>query len=145
VLLELIAVFSVALFTGAAIYINLVEHPARMECGTPIAVQEWRPSYRRASVMQASLALLGFASAFGAWLLGRGTPVLAGAVLIGAVVPFTLLVIHPTNRALRDLGVDADSATAAALLAKWNRLHAVRSGLALAALATLLLHLGGVL
>jgi hypothetical protein len=30
---EFVAVLSCSLFTGASIYINLVEHPARMECG----------------------------------------------------------------------------------------------------------------
>lgn len=29
---ELIAVLACALFTGATIYVNLVEHPARMQC-----------------------------------------------------------------------------------------------------------------
>jgi hypothetical protein len=142
--LELIAVFSIALFTGAAIYINLVEHPARVECGTSIAVQQWRPSYRRASVLQASLALIGFATALGAWIRGRGAAVLVAALLIVAVIPFTLLVISPTNRALHSPSLDTGSAGAAALLTKWNRLHAVRSSLALAAFVTLLLHLGGV-
>ncbi|MGH8187838.1 MAG: DUF1772 domain-containing protein [Steroidobacteraceae bacterium] len=141
--LELIAVFSVALFTGAAIYINLVEHPARVECGTSAAMQQWRPSYRRAAVLQASLALIGFATAVGSWFRGRGAAVLVAALLIGAVIPFTLLVIYPTNQALHNPSLDTGSADAAALLAKWNRLHAVRSGLALAALITLLLHLGG--
>ena len=47
------------LFAGAAIYVNLVEHPARMECGTEIAATEFSPSYRRAAVMQASLAATG--------------------------------------------------------------------------------------
>jgi hypothetical protein len=34
---EFIVVLACALFTGAAIYISLVEHPARMECGVEIA------------------------------------------------------------------------------------------------------------
>jgi hypothetical protein len=34
--LELIAVLAATLFTGASIYINLVEHPARMSCGTTV-------------------------------------------------------------------------------------------------------------
>lgn len=48
-ILQLIATFRTAIFAGEAIYINLVEHPARIECGTVAAVREWRPSYRRAS------------------------------------------------------------------------------------------------
>lgn len=57
---ELIATLCAGLFAGAAIYINVVEHPARMECGTNLAFKEFGPSYRRATVMQASLAALGF-------------------------------------------------------------------------------------
>jgi len=37
-LLELIATLCTGLFTGAAIYVNLVEHPARLEPGTAAAI-----------------------------------------------------------------------------------------------------------
>src|SRR5215471_7922334 len=47
------------LFCGAALYVNLVEHPARMSCGQELAVREFAPSYRRATIMQVSLALVG--------------------------------------------------------------------------------------
>src|SRR5437667_4771553 len=51
---QFIAVFAALLFTGAAIYINLVEHAARMECGTALATSVFGPSYRRAAVMRLS-------------------------------------------------------------------------------------------
>lgn len=47
--IEFIAVLSCTLFTGAAVYINLVEHPARMGCGTKTAATVWAPSYKRAA------------------------------------------------------------------------------------------------
>ena len=47
--LEIAATLVCALFAGAALYINVVEHPARMSCSTHIAVTEWAPSYRRAT------------------------------------------------------------------------------------------------
>jgi len=144
-LLELIAALCTGLFAGAAIYVNLVEHPARLEPGTAAAVKQWRPSYRRATVMQASLAVAGFLSSVGAWLQGRGTPVLIAGMLIGLVVPFTLIVIFPTNKQLADSGLDLDSTNAAALLDKWNRLHAIRSAAAVLAFVVLLLHLGALL
>lgn len=144
-ILELIATFCTALFAGAAIYINLVEHPARLECGTAAAVAEWRPSYRRATIMQASLALMGLLSAVGAWLQGRGALVLVAGLVLGIVIPFTLLIIFPTNEALEDPALDMHSARAVALLSKWNRLHAVRSVAALIALVVFLLDLGGLL
>ena len=49
---EFVAVLACSLFTGAAVYISLVEHPSRMECGVEIAATEFPFSYRRASVMQ---------------------------------------------------------------------------------------------
>ena len=53
----LTAVLACTLFTGASIYINLVEHPARLSCGTEVAATQWAPSYKRATVMQVSLAV----------------------------------------------------------------------------------------
>lgn len=114
-------------FFGAAIYVNLVEHPARVSCGTELAVREFGPSYRRASVMQGGLAVLGsVAGLWSAWMM-RDVQVAAAAVLLGLVVPVTLLVIFPTNKQLLDPGLDPRSGHAAALLARWNRLHAIRS------------------
>ena len=77
---EFVATLSTTLFCGAAIYINLVEHPARMGCDTKTAAMVWAPSYRRATVMQATLAILGFVGGTAAWdqrpyfLVSRGRP-----------------------------------------------------------------------
>jgi hypothetical protein len=49
---EFVAVLSCSLFTGAAVYVSLVEHPARMGCGVEIAMAEFPPSYRRGTIMQ---------------------------------------------------------------------------------------------
>ena len=117
-LLELIATLCAGLFGGAAIYISLVEHPAGLECGTALAISEFGPSYRRATVMQASLAALGLVASVGAWLEGRGLVVLITGLLLGLVVPFTLIVILPTNKGLLDPDLDRGSAEAAALLAR---------------------------
>jgi uncharacterized membrane protein len=127
VLLEVVAVLCAGLFAGAAIYVTFVEHPARLECGTDLAVTEFSPSYRRASLMQASLAAVGLLAALAAWLQGRGMMMLVAGLLLGLVIPFTLLVIVPTNKRLLDPGLDRGSVEAAALLARWGRLHAVRS------------------
>jgi hypothetical protein len=67
---QIVATLACGIFSGAALYINLVEHPARMQCGTALAATEFGPSYHRAAVMQASLAAIGFLSALGAWLTG---------------------------------------------------------------------------
>lgn len=130
---ETIATLACGIFTGAAVYINLVEHPARMQCGTRLAATEFAPSYRRASVMQASLAAIGFAAATGAWLMGASSWWLVGGVLLGSVIPFTLIVIMPTNRKLLQPDLHRESELTLHLLEKWGRLHAVRSLLSLIA------------
>jgi hypothetical protein len=58
-LLANFATLATALFTGAAVYISLVEHPARLLCPTAHAVEQWRPSYKRAIVMQVLLVIAG--------------------------------------------------------------------------------------
>ncbi len=127
------AVLSCTLFTGAAIYINLVEHPARLSCGTKIAATQWKPSYERATKMQASLAIvatlaglmLWFRRGSSLWLLGAGPMFLA--------IPFTLIVIRPTNTRLGRPDRDLEDSETRELLERWGRLHAVRSGLSLVA------------
>lgn len=55
------------------------------------------------------------------------------ALLIGAVVPVTLIGIMPTNKALLAPGRDLGTAETRALLEHWARLHAVRTLLSLCA------------
>lgn len=131
--LKFLAVLCCILFAGAAIYINLVEHPARMGCDTKTAATVWAPSYKKATVMQAPLAVLSFLAGVGAWLLGGGFLWLIGALLIGLVVPFTFIAVMPTNNQLLAPGRDLSSAETRSLLEKWGRLHAVRSVLSLLA------------
>lgn len=132
-LIQLVATLSTGLFSGAALYINLVEHPARILCGTFIAVTEFGPSYKRATVMQASLAALGSLSGIIVWLLSSGITWLLGGLLLGAVIPFTFIVIFPVNKKLLDTSLDKNSEFASELLYRWGKLHAVRSFLSLIA------------
>jgi len=126
-MLAFLAVACAGLFAGAAVYITFVEHPARVECGAATALRQFAPSYRRATRMQASLAVVGSASALAAWLGGGGSTFFFAGVLLGAVVPFTLVVIYPVNGRLLDPGLAPTSAEADELLARWGWLHAVRS------------------
>jgi hypothetical protein len=128
---QFLATLCCTLFAGAAVYINLVEHPARMGCDTKTAATVWAPSYKRATVMQASLAIVSFLAGALAWLLGGGIEWLVGAVMIGLVVPFTFIAVMPTNHQLLAPGRDLASVETRALLE--GRLHAVRSALSLVA------------
>src|SRR5215813_10248476 len=126
---ELIAPLCAALFAGAALYVNVAEHPARMGLETRIAALQWAPSYKRATWMQVPLALLSSLGGVVAWIMGAGTAWLLAAVLIGAVVPFTLIGIMPTNHRLLAPGRDLGSVETRTLMKRWARLHAVRTAL----------------
>ncbi len=94
---EFVAVLACGLFTGAAVYISLVEHP-RMECGVELAAAEFPPSYRRASIMQATLAAVGLLCPIAAWV--------AGATFWWVIVvePDTGQAVSPNGSATRTLG-----------------------------------------
>jgi len=132
-ILQFLATFCTTIFAGAAFYINLVEHPARRSLETSAAVIEWATSYKRATFMQAPLAVIGFIAGTAVWLLGAGFGWLVAAALIGAVVPVTFIVIMPTNLKLLAANRDVGSAETLVLLEKWGRLHAVRTILSLLA------------
>jgi Domain of unknown function (DUF1772) len=133
---EFISVLACGVFTGAAVYVSLVEHPARMECGIEIAAAEFPPSYRRGAMMQAALAAVGLLASIAAWLAGATLWWVVAGILLGSVIPFTLIVILPVNRQLLNPAPDRSSAQTGLLFQRWGRLHAVRS--ILSALALLL-------
>ena len=131
-LLEILATLSAGLFGSAAIYIDLAEKPARKQIDIAAALAEWRPSYKRAAVVQPLLAAVGFLSALAAWLMGASVWWLVGGVLLVAVIPYTLIVALPTNNRLLDPAIEKDPDMARRLLVRWGRVHTVRSVMSLA-------------
>jgi hypothetical protein len=130
-----LALIAAALFSGAAFYVNAVEHPARLGLDDRALLAEWKPAYKRGAAMQAPLAVVGFLLGLTAWWQTGGLLWVAGAIVIVANWPWTLLVILPVNNALMETDPAAAGPATRALLEKWNRLHAVRTALGL--LATL--------
>jgi hypothetical protein len=129
---KIIATLCCGAFFGAALYISLVQHPATLETGNDFAMRFFPPMYGRAAIVQAGLAVAGCIAGVLAWLRGAGRWWLVAAVLLGSVVPFTLIVIRPVNDALL-LGGDISAIEVDALLVRWGYLHwarTVASGLA---------------
>jgi anthrone oxygenase-like protein len=131
----ILALTAAAIFTGAAVYVNVAEQPARLRLDDRALLAEWKPSYRRGAMMQASIALIGCVLGSIAWWQTSQAGFLIGAVTMLAPWPWTLLGIKPTNDALLATAPDQAGPQTRALIVKWGTLHAVRT--ALGAVATL--------
>ena len=66
--LDVLSTVAAGMFVGGALYINLVEHPARMTIAdTKACHKEWMESFDRAKVLQSRLALVSILSGAGAY------------------------------------------------------------------------------
>jgi hypothetical protein len=128
-----LALATAAAFAGAAIYLNVAEQPARLGLDDKALLAEWKPSYAGGFAMQASLALASALFGLLAFWLTRDWRWLAGALLIFANWPYTLIVILPVNKRLEATAPDAANAETRALIETWGKLHAGRSALGTAA------------
>ena len=122
--ISMLATFACSLFAGAATYIALVEHRPGWHVGPrwPHGSEQLQASHGHA----VSLALgdSGWPCSVAtrkrdAWLVG--------ALLIVSVIPFTLVVIMPTNNKLLEPGRDNSSKETHRLLETWGRLHVKRA------------------
>jgi hypothetical protein len=126
---SLVALLCATLFTGAALYISLVEHPARLGLDNGPLLQQWQPSYKRALPIQSGLAVIGGAAGLLTGYLTRDWLWVVGSVALLANWPFTLLVIFPVNKRLMALDPHRANSESRAMLVQWGRLHNIRSAL----------------
>jgi hypothetical protein len=131
-MLGLLALVTASIFFGAAVYINIAEHPARLGLPDGAALAEWGPAYRRGFAMQAPIAVVSALLGAAAWWTTGDLLWALGAVIMIANWPYTLLAIMPTNRQLEATPSGSDAATRGRLV-RWGQLHAVRSALGAAA------------
>ena len=128
-----LALLVAAVFSGAALYINVAEQPARLELDDRSLLTEWKPAYKHGLAMQAPLAIVGFLLGLAAWWQSDHVGWILGALLMVANWPVTFFAIMPTNNRLMATDPAAAGPESRAMIVRWGLLHAVRTALGFAA------------
>ena len=119
----LLALIFSAAFTGAALYVNLVEQPARLALDDMSMVKEWAPSDRRGFALLGGLALVSALAAVIAFGRDGDIRMLMGALLVLASWPYTYFVIVPLNNRLLSAPPAQPQGDARELVTDWGRLE----------------------
>ena len=140
---EILATLCAGTFFGAAVYINLAQHPATLETGGEFAGKFFPPMYSKASTLQIILALFGTALGVVSWFLSGNMYWLIGAAFLVSVVPITLLFIKQINDKLLHPKHQLEPEEVLALLKQWNPRHWARSAVSFIAFVCYLLAISG--
>jgi hypothetical protein len=128
-----LALAAAGAFTGASLYVNYVEQPARLSLDDEALMKEWEPSDHRGFIVLAGLALLSAVLGFVAYRELDDIRWLLGAIVIIASWPYTYLAIVPlNNRILALIGADA-AQEARKVIDLWGRLELGQTGIGLLA------------
>jgi anthrone oxygenase-like protein len=138
-LLKVIATLSAAFFAGGGLFVSMVLYPAIM-MDMASAVAQFGRTYNRAAPWQGSNAIICLVAAVIVSAVAGDLWWAIGGLLVGASIPFTLLVMMPVNNRLLDEKRPPTVDEAIALLRHWGRLHWVRNILSTLGLAVMLAH-----
>jgi hypothetical protein len=140
-LINIITLTVATLFTGAAIYINLVEHPARAMLDNISMLQEWKYGIKRATLMQGSLAIITFLLSSITYFYSQQVYWFIGGIIMLINWLYTLVIIMPTNKKLLLTKDENANAETRFLINRWNKLHTIRTLLGATAVSLFLIAL----
>jgi hypothetical protein len=121
-----------ATFFGAALYVNLVEQPARLALDDEAILNEWTPSDRRGVALMAGLSLLSAALGLVAYFASQDVRWAIGALIVILVWPYTFFAMAPLNNQILTL-TSKDVGAARALVRQWGLLEYGQTAIGLAA------------
>jgi hypothetical protein len=127
-----IALALAAAFFGAALYVNLVEQPARLALDDQAILNEWTPSDRRGVALMLGLSLLSAALGLIAYSASQDVRWAIGALIVILVWPYTVFAMAPLNNQILTLA-PRDIGAARALVRQWGLLEYGQTAIGLAA------------
>jgi hypothetical protein len=138
----LLALVFASAFAGAALYLNLVEQPARLALDDAAMMREWAPSDRRGFALLAGLALLSALAGLAAFGQGGDIRWLIGALIALASWPYSYFVVVPLNNRLLASSPGLPAADSREIVTFWGRLEWGLVAISLAAVAVFAWTLG---
>jgi hypothetical protein len=133
-----LALAAAGAFTGASLYVNYVEQPARLALTDDALIKEWEPSDHRGFIALAGLSAVAALFGFIAYRELDDVRWALGALVILATWPYTYLAIVPlNNRILALIGADA-AHDARKVIDLWGKLELGLSAIGFLAVAIFL-------
>ncbi|THD48346.1 MAG: DUF1772 domain-containing protein [Bradyrhizobium sp.] len=126
-----------AAFSGAALYVNLVEQPARLALDDAAMLDEWGPSDRRGVALLATLSLLSAALGLLTYFASQDVRWAIGALIVLLAWPYTLFAMSPLNNQILALA-PRDIGAARVLVRQWGLLEYGQTAIGLVATAVYL-------
>jgi anthrone oxygenase-like protein len=133
----LIALAFAAAFAGAAVYVNIVEQPARLALEDQALLSEWGPSDRRGVALLTAFALAAAVAGFIAYFESQDVRWVFGALIIISSWPYAFFVMAPLNNQILSLR-GHDVAAAKALIRQWGMVESGFSAIGVLAVAMFL-------
>ncbi|MCI4680527.1 DUF1772 domain-containing protein [Rhodoblastus acidophilus] len=118
-----LALVFAAAFAGAALYLVLVEQPARLALDDSSMIREWAPSDRRGFALLGGLAVLAALAGLAAFGQNSDIRWLIGALIVLASWPYTFFVIVPLNNRLLATSAARPDADAREIVTFWGQLE----------------------
>jgi hypothetical protein len=110
-------------FVGAALYINIVEQPARLKLGPRAMMREWTPSNRRGFILLSTFAILSAMLAYADYARSGDVRWIIGGTIMLACLPYAYFVIMPVNIWLYTFEATAPRAVVRELMRDWGLLE----------------------
>lgn len=138
-ILKAVSTTAMGLHAGACLYINVVEHKARMQLDTRACHKQWKESFDLSKRHQRTLALVAGVSTAGVYYCKPSTSLtfLLGGVSVFLTFPYTLFVLRPA--AIDPIYDDYDKIVdrnseefVRETVDKWNCYHTIRTGISVA-------------
>ncbi len=116
----LFAFAAACVFVGAALYINVVEQPARLALSDRAMLREWALSNRRGFVLLSALAIVSAILAYLHFGATSDVRFMIGGTVMLLSWPYFYFVVLPVNIWLAAVPPDAAGSTSRAVMRDWG-------------------------